>query len=550
MGVKQSDCVGCGAPVGFIDRHHCCRCTARQKEAEARAACPRCGQQRVLQADTGRCITCSRVCTACGHPVRSRSSALCRTCLRESERDAAKDPCPRCSRPGYLREDTGWCGHCSRPRQAKQPPRVCEQCGRVRKHAGLGLCSACWQRHPDRPFVRAEHLIAELDNPPDWLPDFTTDLAAKYSVGRACTMITSLGRLLRDGQPSLPQSVLERSRRPGRSMGSLARALEAFFTSRGLAMATDQGERLAVGRRQRRVLAVPEPLRPSVEAFSDFMIRSRERSRRAGTLPRTDGTIEAALAIVRDLALFLAGERGKQDWALTDVHDLEAFLAGSPKARKRRLVVLGQFFRFARSQKIVLVDPARGLTAGGPSGFTGATLTLDQQRLLFRRWTTDPAVHPHEALLGMLALLHGASSREVKMLQTVDLDLHARTARLGDRPHPVPLDPPSWAAVERCLAHREDQKTDNPHVMVTRQTKSGRGPASTAYVSHVLDACGFPSRMIRCTRLLELVNTMDPKLVAAAFGMDPEATMIYLADHVDEGRLPLPDASRNARRPR
>lgn len=73
--------------------------------------------------------------------------------------------------------------------------------------------------------------------------------------------------------------------------------------------------------------------------------------------------------------------------------------------------------------------------------------------------------------------------------------------------------------------------------MVTRQTKSGRGPAPTAYVSHVLDACGFPPRMIRCTRLLDLVNTMDPKLVAAAFGMDPEATMIYLSDRIDETRL-------------
>ncbi|MCX4966952.1 helicase associated domain-containing protein [Streptomyces sp. NBC_00654] len=34
-------------------------------------------------------------------------------------------------------------------------------------------------------------------------------------------------------------------------------------------------------------------------------------------------------------------------------------------------------------------------------------------------------------------------------------------------------------AVERCLAHREDQRTDNPHVMVTRQTKSGRRTAWT-----------------------------------------------------------------------
>lgn len=41
-----------------------------------------------------------------------------------------------------------------------------------------------------------------------------------------------------------------------------------------------------------------------------------------------------------------------------------------------------------------------------------------------------------------------------------------------------------------------------------------------------------------CTRLADLVNTLDPKLVAAAFGMKPESVMSYLADHTDPGRLP------------
>jgi hypothetical protein len=35
---------------------------------------------------------------------------------------------------------------------------------------------------------------------------------------------------------------------------------------------------------------------------------------------------------VRDLARFLAGRQGKRDWALADVHDIEAFLAALPKA--------------------------------------------------------------------------------------------------------------------------------------------------------------------------------------------------------------------------
>lgn len=50
--------------------------------------------------------------------------------------------------------------------------------------------------------------------------------------------------------------------------------------------------------------------------------------------------------------------------------------------------------------------------------------------------------------------------------------------------------------------------------------------------------------MVRGTRLVELVNTLDPKLVAAAFGMDPQAALIYLADRIDEGRLPASEPSR------
>jgi site-specific recombinase XerD len=320
-------------------------------------------------------------------------------------------------------------------------------------------------------------------------------------------------------------------------MGSLARALEDYFTEQGLALPTDQAERLAAGRRQRRIDAVPVPLRPAAARFCEHLLAARQRARRAGTRPRTDHTVETALATVRDVAGFLAAQRGKQDWALTDVHDIEAFLATVPRSRKRRLTVLRQFFRFTRAQKITLADPTLGLTATAPRGFTGQTLTVDQQRALFRRWTTSPGAHPHEALLGILALLHGASSSEVRHLQASDIDAGNRAIRLGKRPHPVPLDPASWQVLQRCLAHRDGQRTANPHVIVTKGTKAGRAPASAAYMSHVLDSCGVPPRTLRCTRLAGLVNAIDAKLVAAAFGMNPEGVMIYLADHVDQGHL-------------
>ncbi len=248
---------------------------------------------------------------------------------------------------------------------------------------------------------------------------------------------------------------------------------------------------------------------------------------------------------MRDLARFLITNRGKNQWSRVDIHDLEAFLATGPKSRERRLTVLRQYFRFAQNQRLVLIDPSKNLSANGSNAFRGRTLTLDQQRELFRRWTTDTDVHPHEALVGMLALLHGASSQEARLLQIDDIDHHAQTCLLGNRPHPVPLDPASWAALQRCLAHRDQQRTTNPHVLVTKGTKAGRGPASRAYLSHVLDDCGISPRMIRSTRLVDLVNTMDPKLVATAFGMDPQVPLIYLADHVDAGRLPNPTFRRS-----
>lgn len=46
--------------------------------------------------------------------------------------------------------------------------------------------------------------------------------------------------------------------------------------------------------------------------------------------------------------------------------------------------------------------------------------------------------------------------------------------------------------------------------------------------------------MVRSTCLVDLINTLGPKIVAAAFGMTAESVMIYLADHVDSGRLQWP----------
>jgi site-specific recombinase XerC len=109
------------------------------------------------------------------------------------------------------------------------------------------------------------------------------------------------------------------------------------------------------------------------------------------------------------------------------------------------------FFRWARTSRLVLADPTAGLSARRPRGYHPRTLTVTEQRRLFRRWTTDPDIHPHEALTGLLALLHATPSKDLRNLKVTDIDATARTIRLGHRPHPVPLDPATWHALQRCL---------------------------------------------------------------------------------------------------
>lgn len=116
-----------------------------------------------------------------------------------------------------------------------------------------------------------------------------------------------------------------------------------------------------------------------------------------------------------------------------------------------------------------------------------------------------------------------------------------RTARGGawsvPRPRPVPLDPATWTALQRCLAHRQARNTLNGYVLVTKVTSTRNTPASAYYVVHALDPAGISVRVLRSNRLNHLVATTDPLLVIAAFGLTPAAAGWYLGDTVDPDRL-------------
>lgn len=443
-----------------------------------------------------------RTCVDCGAPVRPRERIRCGKCHRKAH-----------------------------------PDRACHTCGKVRVIVAHGMCDPCWQQDPDRLLRKAERIADRLEDSPVWFADFVVHAAVRHCVGRTSLMIGRLGRMLAEEGPNTPQALLERARQPGSSIGELARALEDFFVDAGLAFSLNHAAQRSAQRRRRRIEETPEALRPGVARFADALVAGQQRSRRAGTRPRGDLTIEGDLAIVRDLARFLSVERAKADWASTEAGDIETFLAVRPDSRQRRLGALRVFFRWAKANHLVLVDPTKDASGQRHRAPRSTILSLDEQRRLFHRWTTDPNAHPHESFVGLLALLHAASSSELRQIKVSDVDAKRRTVSLGRRRHPVPLDPATWAAMERCLDHREELGSHNPHLIVTHITRARQTPASDQYLWKVLAPAGITSRPLRATRLVGLIASLDPKVVAEAVGMAPAGILPYAADQVQDLRL-------------
>jgi site-specific recombinase XerD len=391
----------------------------------------------------------------------------------------------------------------------------------------------------------AERIAARLEHPPDWLAAFAGYLAGRLSPGRGVGLLHQLARILGQGNGS-PAAVLAAARPvPPPSPGALARALEAFFTTARLTLPSDAAGQAAAIRRARRVAEVPAAFRPAAAAFDAGQLEARDRARRAGTRPRSDRTLEINLAAVRDLARFLMTRRARvTGWQLVTAGDVEAFLAATanPAHRARQLQALRAFFRWARLRKMILADPTAVLRASSNTAFHGRLLTAAEQRRLYRRWTTGAGeLHPHEPAAGLLGLLHGASPGELRCLRPGDLDLPAATIRLGRRPQPTPLDPATAAALRRCLDHHDRHHRDgNPHLLVNQKSKTTAGPVSVSYLEELLARASVTPLLLRVTRLAHLVTTLDPVIVAEAFGVRHGTVLHYLAGTVDPGRLANP----------
>ena len=471
-------------------------------------------------------------CMDCGSS-ELHARGRCTPCYWKAKRESAKATCPGCGQSRLLRPEAGRCGMCvRRARPRKQPtPRICTGCGRLAEHDGLGLCSPCYQRDPGRIPTWTIGALGRLGTTaPPWFAPLAEDLATRCAPGVGTGHLRKVERLLHQGVVD-PAAVVSALRVEGRSPGATARLVDEFFTRTHLGSHLDEVHRRAEQRRTRRLDRLPDPLRPAVKAFTDYLIRSRTRAALVGAAGLADATIEARIADLAVLAKDLTS-RGITDWAAVSGEDIEAFVTANTGSR---LASCRAFFAFARRRKLILVDPTGGITHKSPRGFAGRVLSPDQQRQLLRRWMRLD-IDPRERLVGLLSLIHGARVDEQRHLHLTDVDLTDGSITLGRRPYPVPLDPLTAAALRAVMTARQTAWTGNPHVLITKDSRAHENPCSTYFMTHILDGAGggVCPALLRQTRLADLTHQLDPRLVSAAFGMTEGGALHYITDAVDD----------------
>ncbi|MER5733744.1 hypothetical protein ABT084_36345 [Streptomyces sp. NPDC002138] len=360
---------------------------------------------------------------------------------------------------------------------------------------------------------------------PSWWGAFTAHLATHRHAFYAADAVAHTARLILDTGTIDPHTLLSHARRRTPWLG---RPLTDFFHAQHLLEVPGKAEEArAAARRERRIQAVPAPLRPAARSFAEALLVQRERAEGLGLRPNRLKTIEVRLDTIRDLARY-AYAQGHTTWAALSITELETFLARNPARRASWLAGLRQFFSHVHRTGVVLHNAAALLDAPQSRGFRGTTLTLAEQRVLYRRWSNGADVHPHEAFIGLAALLHAATTTELRLLTLDQISTACRTVRFPGRSIDIELDTATWNALAGCLGHRAALRTDNPYVLVTRLTRTAIGPAGAAHVRDSLAPVHLLPRILRSTRLLTLADELDIKQLTEALGMSYAGAAHYL----------------------
>ncbi|MEW2371438.1 hypothetical protein AB0940_19055 [Streptomyces sp. NPDC006656] len=123
---------------------------------------------------------------------------------------------------------------------------------------------------------------------PAWWDAFTAHLGTHRNIFYGADAVAHTARLVIDTSGTDPHGLLAEARR---TRPWLSRLLADFFHTHELLDApTDIQSMRADARRERRIEAVPAPLRPAVRAFAEVLLDRRENAERLGLRPNQPKT--------------------------------------------------------------------------------------------------------------------------------------------------------------------------------------------------------------------------------------------------------------------
>jgi site-specific recombinase XerD len=308
---------------------------------------------------------------------------------------------------------------------------------------------------------------------------------------------------------------------------STAAILGDFFTRHGVP--ADGPDTTVASWRQGRLDRLPARLQPAGQQFVNYLVDQQRRTVLYGGASLSDKTIAYRINVLLQLADHL-DSRGVDDWAAVTAEDLEAFLTINTA---QRIPALRAFFAFTRRRKITLINPAAHLRRSQRKGYAGPLIDHTRQRQLLQRWQEEDT-DPRERVVGLLCLIHAASNEDVRMLSLddIDIDLDQATVRLRNRRRPVPLDPLTVNAIRACLQQRPTTAEDNRFLLVTHHSRQHNRPCSIGFPVRALTKVGLTPQVLRQTRLSDLAQRADPRMMAEAIGITKEAAAHYIIGNV------------------
>jgi hypothetical protein len=138
----------------------------------------------------------------------------------------------------------------------------------------------------------------------------------------------------------------------------------------------------------------------------------------------------------------------------------------------------------------------------------------------------------------------------MRVADIADIAADCSTLRLGSRPHALAVDPFSAGALSACLDQRTGLALANPSLLIAFQTRLHDKPCSASFPRRLVQRAdpGLTPTFLRATRLSDLTQRLDPRVVPAALGISRKAALHYVIGAVQRENIASGDIAAEPQR--